>query len=99
MKTSSAKAKGRNLQKWAAEKLLKYAPELEPGDVLLTGAAHQPVGASDLADRYRQLLYGVTASINLVDQDYLKQPDSARHAMQRDALPKPYPESLASERP
>jgi hypothetical protein len=53
MKTSSAKAKGRNLQKWAAEKLLKYAPELEPGDVKSTsmGAGGEDVMLSPAARR------------------------------------------------
>lgn len=53
MKTSSAKAKGRNLQKWAAEKLLTYAPELEPGDVKSTsmGASGEDVMLSPAARR------------------------------------------------
>ena len=53
MKTSSAKAKGRNLQKWAAEKLLKYATELEPDDIKSTsmGASGEDVMLSPAARR------------------------------------------------
>ena len=51
MKTSSAKAKGRNLQKWAANKLLEHAPSLEPDDVKSTsmGASGEDVMLSPAA--------------------------------------------------
>lgn len=53
MKTSSAKAKGRNLQKWAAARLLEYAPELEGDDVKSTsmGASGEDVMLSPAARR------------------------------------------------
>ena len=51
MKTSSAKAKGRNLQKWAAARLLEHAPELEGDDIKSTsmGAGGEDVMLSPAA--------------------------------------------------
>ncbi len=37
MKPQSAKAKGRNLQKWVRDQLLRRFPDLEPDDVRSTG--------------------------------------------------------------
>lgn len=37
MKTQSAKAKGRNLQKWVVEEIFQLFPDLEEGDVRSTG--------------------------------------------------------------
>lgn len=53
MKTSSAKAKGRNLQKWVATKLLDAAKALEPDDVKSTsmGAGGEDVMMSPAARR------------------------------------------------
>jgi hypothetical protein len=41
MKTSSAKAKGRNLQKWVRDKILERFPELEKDDVQSTSMGSQ----------------------------------------------------------
>jgi len=53
MKTSSAKAKGRNLQKWVATKLLEAAEALEPDDIKSTsmGAGGEDVQLSPAARR------------------------------------------------
>ena len=51
MKTASAKAKGRNLQKWVASKLLDAAKALEPDDIKSTsmGAGGEDVMLSPAA--------------------------------------------------
>lgn len=51
MKTQSAKAKGRRLQQWTRDKLLEYAPSLEPDDVKSTsmGAGGEDVQLSPAA--------------------------------------------------
>jgi hypothetical protein len=53
MKTSSAKAKGRNLQKWVANQLLAFEPTLEPDDIKSTsmGAGGEDVMLSPAARR------------------------------------------------
>lgn len=53
MKPSSAKNKGRLLQQWTAKKLLEYAPNLEPDDVVSTsmGAPGEDVKLSPAARR------------------------------------------------
>ena len=45
MLSQSSKAKGRNLQKWVVEQILKVFPELEPDDVTSTsmGASGEDV--------------------------------------------------------
>lgn len=51
MKPQSAKAKGRNLQKWTRDAILKYSPSLEPDDVKSTsmGAGGEDVQLSPAA--------------------------------------------------
>ena len=51
MKPQSAKAKGRNLQKWVRDELLKKFPQLEPDDVKSTsmGAGGEDVQLSPAA--------------------------------------------------
>lgn len=53
MKTQSAKAKGRNLQKWVRDKILGVFPQLEPDDVKSTsmGASGEDVQLSPAARR------------------------------------------------
>jgi len=51
MKPQSAKAKGRNLQKWVVEQLQKRFPQLRPGDLVSTsmGAGGEDVKLSPAA--------------------------------------------------
>lgn len=51
MKPQSAKAKGRKLQQWVRDKILKYSPSLEPDDVKSTsmGAGGEDVQLSPAA--------------------------------------------------
>ena len=51
MKPQSAKAKGRNLQKWVVEQLQKRFPQLRPGDLVSTsmGAGGEDIKLSPAA--------------------------------------------------
>ena len=57
MKTSSAKAKGRWLQKWTRDLLLSLAPSLEPDDIISTssGARGEDLKFSPAARRIYRL--------------------------------------------
>ena len=54
MKTSSAKAKGRNLQKWVRDKLLEIYPQLSKDDIRSTsmGAGGEDILFSQLARQW-----------------------------------------------
>ena len=75
IRPSSAKAKGRQLQKWVADKMYQYCPELRPGDVVSTsmGAGGEDVKLSPHARDFYPIQIECKNHAKIAVYDFYKQ--------------------------